>query len=108
MKLPIDAVIAPEKIRKYLLTRRIEDDKSHFLEQAGYALAEWDRLDKDLREQILSKDAVLLESTVYGEVYEIRWGLIGPNGTSLNVVTIWMKERDTGMVKFITLFPDKR
>jgi hypothetical protein len=107
MKLPYDAVIAPEKIKEYLLTHRVEDDKSLYLEQAGYSLNSWYSLERDLREQILPKEAMFVESTLYGDIYEIRSELVGPNGTTLRIATIWMKEFRTGTVKFITLFPDK-
>lgn len=43
----------------------------------------------------------------YGELWKIRGTLKGPNGISISVVTIWMKEKYTGLTKFITLFPDK-
>ncbi|WP_375338616.1 hypothetical protein [[Phormidium] sp. ETS-05] len=33
--------------------------------------------------------------------------MTGPNGTSLQVVTIWMIESPSEQTKFITLFPDK-
>ena len=36
MKLPADAVIATEKITQYLLVKRPENDKSHYLASAGY------------------------------------------------------------------------
>jgi hypothetical protein len=34
MKLPIDALIAPEKLTRYLLVKRAVGDKSEFLKQA--------------------------------------------------------------------------
>jgi hypothetical protein len=39
-------------------------------------------------------------------LYEIRGPLTGPNGTTLNVKTVWMQELKTGITKFIT-YPDK-
>jgi hypothetical protein len=50
---------------------------------------------------------VAIETTVYGELYEIRGSLTGPNRTTLKVKTIWMQELRTGITKFITLYPDK-
>lgn len=38
MKLPSDAHIAQEKLTRYLLQPRPEDDKSAFLARAGYTL----------------------------------------------------------------------
>jgi len=53
-------------------------------------------------------EALLIEKAVYGVYYEIRASLAGPNGTVLNVRTIWMQESMSGITKFITLYPDRR
>jgi hypothetical protein len=51
-------------------------------------------------------DAVSVEKTNYGELFEIRGSLAGPNTRVLKVKTIWMQEFGTGITKFITLYPD--
>ena len=108
MKLPIDTVIAPEKLTKYLLVQREFDDKSQFLQQAGYTLDNWEQFEADLRLHVLPAEATVIEHTDYGDIFEIRAALTGPNGKTLFVRTIWMNELRTGMTKFITLYPDKR
>ena len=70
MKLPSTAVIAPEKIRRYLLSPRKRNDKSKWLAKAGYKLEDWRKLEKDLRTQILTLDALSTEGTKYGQMYE--------------------------------------
>ena len=40
--------------------------------------------------------------------YEIKGKLTGPNGISLSVCTNWMIETETGISKFITMYPDKK
>lgn len=108
MKLPDDSQIAYEKLIQYLLALRKRNDKSKWLAQAGYSLENWQVLENDLRNQILSVDATLIENTEYGRMYEIRRNLIGPNGKSLPVCTIWLTETATGSTKLITMYPDKR
>ena len=108
MKLPGNSQIAHEKLTQYLLALRKRNDKSQWLAQAGYSLENWQVLENDLRNQILSVDATLIENTEYGQMYEIRRNLIGPNGKSLTVCTIWLTENATGNTKFITMYPDKR
>ena len=39
--------------------------------------------------------------------YEIRGPLVGPNGVTLQIRSIWMKENVSGVTKFITLIPEK-
>jgi hypothetical protein len=107
MKLPADAQIAPEKLTKYLLVKRPVGDKSEFLKQAGYTLDNSERLEEDIRRQILILDAVSIEKTNYGDLFEIRGSLAGPNARVLRVTTVWMQEFGTGITKFITLYPDK-
>jgi hypothetical protein len=107
MKLPTDTIIARRKVTEYLLRHRDEEDKSAFLALAGYTLENADRLLNDLREQLLPREAELFDETEYGPKYGIRGTLTGPNGRVLRVLSIWMKEEATGMVKFVTLRPDK-
>ena len=107
VNLPTDAEIAAEKLTRYLLIKRPVGDKSEFLKQAGYTLDNWRKLEQDIRQQILSKEAVPTEQTPYGEYFEIRTSLTGPNRLALKVKTVWMKESKSGITKFITLYPDK-
>ncbi len=104
MKLPSTAVISAEKIKNYLLKPRKRNDKSKWLAKAGYALANWQQLEKDLWTQILSLDAVPTDKTIFGQVFEIRGELKGPTEKTL---LIWMREYESNLSKFITMFPDK-
>lgn len=107
MKLPENTLIATEKLTQYLLVLRKRHDKSRWLAQAGYTLENWHLLEEDLRTQILSLDVIPTENTKYGQMYEIRGKLAGPNGRTLAVCTMWMTETTTGETKFITMYPDK-
>jgi hypothetical protein len=108
MKLPADTTIAEDKLTRYLLLPQTRGDKSAFLARAGYTLEKADQLQQDLRSQILPCEARALESNNFGQYYEIRGTLKGPNGVTLAVSTIWMTEDLSGVTKFITLIPDKR
>ncbi|MEK7351551.1 MAG: DUF6883 domain-containing protein [Nitrospirota bacterium] len=108
MRLPVDTTIAEDKLMRYLLLPQVRGDKSAFLAQAGYGLENAGQLLHDLRAQIVSVDAVPLESNKFGQYYEICGALIGPNGMELAVRTIWMTEHLSGVTKFVTLIPDRR
>lgn len=105
MRLPPDSIIAAAKLTNYLLIRKTRNDKSRWLEQAGYTVDNWQALEHDLRRQILPLAATLDENNRYGRVYRIEGRLTGPNGRALQVVTIWMTEHATGQTKFITMYP---
>jgi len=107
MRLPPDTVIATEKVTRYLLRWREEDDKSAFLARAGYTLDDAERLRSDIREQLLTREAEFIEQTEYGPKYRIRGTLTGPNGRVLRVVTVWMDDETAGKMKFLTLYPEK-
>lgn len=93
MKLPPDTQIARKKLTGYLLVPQARSDKSAFLARAGYSRDNVDQLLGDLYEQLLPLEAVPLEGNKFGQYYEIRGRLLGPNGRALNVRTIWMTER---------------
>ena len=69
MKLPANTVIAQEKLTGYLLRKLPENDKSGFLELAGYTLDNSQRLEVDLRSQLLTQEADFVETTEYGDKY---------------------------------------
>jgi uncharacterized protein DUF6883 len=91
-----------------LLLPQARGDKSAFLAQAGYGRENVGNLLQDLRAQILPSEAQRLESNKFGQYYEVRGTLTGPNGVALAVRTIWMTEHLSGVTKFVTLIPDKR
>ncbi|MDC0832758.1 hypothetical protein POG22_06985 [Geitlerinema sp. CS-897] len=107
MKLPQNAIIAPAKLTEYLLKPKPFDDKSAFLLRAGYSRENWQQLEVDLRQQILTRDAMFIEENIFGRKYQIIGILTGRNNIELNIVTIWMFELATQNFKFITLFPNK-
>jgi hypothetical protein len=59
-----------------------------------------------MRVQLLPLEAASAGETVYGEKFIVRGPLTGPNGRTLNVLSVWMVEKATGLTKFITLSPD--
>ena len=107
MKLPPDSIIARSKVTHYLLVRQPRGDKSRFLRLAGYDFSRADELIHDIRHQVLAYDAVSSETNEYGQLYEISCPLVGPNGRTLEIRTIWMKEHLSGQTKFITLIPER-
>ena len=107
MKLPPDSVISEGKLKEYLLSPRVEDDKSGFLAIAGYTSSHWRDLEVDLRNLVGENDADLTRSTAYGDMYEVRGSLVGPNGETLHVITAWIRLKVNNETRFVTLVPDK-
>jgi len=98
-----NAIIPEAKLTEYLLVFLEKDDKSQFLSQAGYTLENWQELEQDLREQILSLEALPTIQTQYGQKFSITGNLTGRNQHSIRVKTIWIVAQ--GITRFVTLFP---
>lgn len=86
------AVIPPGKIRDYLLSQKHPHgrSKARFFASLGYEVKLWTRLALDLRTQCLPMPAVLSRTTEFGPKYLIYATFVGPNGTSAEVVTVWI------------------
>ncbi len=106
MNIPDDALIPLPKLTNYLLIRKEQDDKSQFLAQAGFTLANPEDLISALRQLTRQTEAVLHKRNIYGSYYQVEGILTGPNRQSIGVVTIWL-ERTDGQIQFITLKPQK-
>jgi hypothetical protein len=107
VKLPPDAEIPLAKLTQHLLVPRARGDKSKFLAQAGYTPENEEKLLIDIRSQVLPLDATPAGTTKFGDFFEVRASLRGPNGVSLRVKTICIREHLSSNTRFVTLLPDK-
>jgi hypothetical protein len=107
MRLPADSEIPLPKLLQYLLVPLARADKSKFLARAGYTTENASQLIADIRSQILPLDAMPAGTTKFGDFFEVRGALRGPNGVSLDVKTIWIREHLRDNTRFVTLLPDK-
>lgn len=106
MKIPPDAMIAIEKLTKYLLVPLSKSDKSRYLARAGFKLTEPAILEKAIRVLVASVDAVEDTTDVYGKDYTVKGDLVGPSGVRLPVVVVWVRRAD-GQFRLVTVKPDK-
>ena len=109
MRLADEAIVIPrEKLTRYLLVARVEDDKSKYLAQAGFTMDHADELEMAIRELVRQYDAEQDASNVYGVFYRVTGDLVGLNGRRLPVVTIWIALTNTsGSYRFVTLKPTR-
>jgi hypothetical protein len=96
-----------EKLTRYLLVPREWDDKSKFLAQAGFTRENPHWLLTSIRELAVLAEAEEDRASEYGEFLRAEGELLGPNGSRLSVVTIWLRSRVDGRVRFVTLKPRK-
>jgi hypothetical protein len=102
------AVIDPAKLHGYLLSRShpIGRFKAAFFHALGYSSEGWSQLEADLRDQHLSRDVTLEAQTPYGQKYSIRATLIGPSGSSADVVSVWVVRTGEDIPRFVTAYPE--
>jgi len=105
-----DAIIAPEKLRDYILSPTHSDGcaKATYLGMLGYVQNDWEQLESDLRQQVLSCDAQPGRPSPYGKKYEIVAQLTGPNGKTAWVRTIWIVVHGETAPRFVTLIPEEK
>lgn len=106
MRIPADAVIAEEKLTKYLLVHREWDDKSGFLRRAGFEMHNWPELRDAIRDLVATADAVRDGVNKYGDFYRVDGSLVGPLA-SVRVHLIWMRRAIDNRIYFVTLKPQK-
>ncbi len=97
--------IAERKLTHYLLVKLDKDDKLNYLSLAGYTPSGWQQLERDLITLAQTSEAIMERVSGYGVSYSVTGQLTGPNGRSLWVKTIWMRDDDEEITKFITLYP---
>jgi hypothetical protein len=107
MRIPADAVIAAEKLTRYLLRPRPWDDKSGFLGQVGFSTENPAELETAIRAMTVAHDAIEDGINEYGTFYRVDGDIDGPDGRSLQVVLIWLQWKLDGTFHFVTLKPRK-
>jgi hypothetical protein len=99
-------VIAPEKLRDYLLPpiHPIGRYKALFFRTLGYDQTSCQQLETDLR-SLASLPAESLESTEHGTKYAIIGRLAGLNGRVAEIVTVWIILAGEDAPRFVTAYP---
>lgn len=101
MYIPSEKVdILEEKIKDYLLVPKAKNDKSKFLGELGYSMANWNELESDLRKLVAENETYIQRSTPFGDLYEVKGKL-----KNFGVVTIWLLMVGHDKFRFITLYP---
>jgi len=104
---PAAAIIPPEKLRDYILSPTHPDGKTKadFLARIGYSQDRWQQLERDLRIQHLVLETNPGRVTPWGRKYEILGRLIGPNGGTAWVRTVWIVRHGESAARLVTLIP---
>ncbi|MEB3308651.1 MAG: hypothetical protein VKJ02_00290 [Snowella sp.] len=107
MEISSQAMIPDDKLSKYLLVYKEKNDKSKFLEQAGFTLANPEELKSAIYELIQSVEPIEDITNEYGTFYRFEGELIGVNQRNLLVITVWLRRKIDNKLQFVTLKPKK-
>jgi hypothetical protein len=107
VRIPEDLIIPDAKITHYLLVQKARNDKSKFLAQAGFTQENPETLKAAIHAQVFATEAIEERRNEYGTFYQVEGELVGANGVSLSVVTVWLQRQIDGTFQFVTLKPRK-
>ncbi len=107
---PEQARIDPRKLRDYALNPNHESGrfKAAFFVQMGYRAEQWQRLERDIREQHLTQQAESGQPSLYGVKYTITAPLLGPVGQARWVTTVWIVKPGHDWAELVTIEPAVR
>ena len=103
------AILDPEKLRDYMLSRvhPVGRFKAAFFASLGYEVDNWQDLDRALRAAADQAEAEPDERTAYGQKYRIRSILEGPAGRSAEIVSVWIILHNETAPRLVTVMPGR-
>ena len=110
MRLPHaeEAIIDSRKLQDYVLSfeHPIGRFKAYFFAGLGFRAENREGLESEIRRLVLESEAEAAERTTYGQKYLVRGTLVGSEGRSAEVVTVWIVRLGERRPRFITVYPE--
>ncbi len=102
------AVISREKFTHYALEPARDPNKARaFKEALGYTKENADELILKIYEQLPKCKAFEKGDKGYGMTYQVDMKIEGPNGKAAKVLTGWIRDKQSGKMRLITVHVDK-
>lgn len=109
MKLPNAelATVPEQKVARYLLNpaHPAGGSKASFFLRFGFTVADWRRLAEALLLHARENEVVETEQTRHGKRFAVDGPLTAPDGTILNIRTVWYIHPDSDEPRFVTAHP---
>lgn len=103
-----EAVIPEAKFTKYALNPERDVNKARaFKEALGYDLSNYQELIQNIRDNLPNYEARKKSNLGFGERYEVKMQIKGPNGKTAKVLTAWIDDKDTGEMRMVSAYVDK-
>jgi hypothetical protein len=101
------AYVPAEKLSDYLLDEQhpVGGSKAKFFRGVGYDAADPSVLERDLLKIVQHADAVSEKDSPFGTKYVVAGKMTAPNGTEVNVTTVWIVETPEDRPRLVTAYP---
>ena len=98
--------IDPVKLKEYLLNMDHIDgrSKAKLLISFGFSSTDIDKLHQAILGHVNNTDVKLLQTT-FGDKFIVEGDMVTPVGKSLKIRSVWIKEKQEEIIKFVTLYP---
>lgn len=109
MKLPKyqEAIIPKEKFTEYALNPENDANKAKAFKVAlGYTKDNAEELMEQIYNKLPDYEATERGDKGWGMTYQVIMDITGPNGKTAQVLTAWIKDKDTGKVRMTTVHVD--
>lgn len=109
MKLPKyqEAIIPKEKFTEYALNPEKDANKAKAFKVAlGYTKDNAEDLIEQIYNKLPDYEATERGDKGWGMTYQVIMDITGPNGKTAQVLTAWIKDKDTGKVRMTTVHVD--
>jgi hypothetical protein len=102
-----DVIVEKHKILDYLLSPIHPHGKykAAFFGRLGYHQLTWRSLERDIR-GLLDSGLRMAGETRHGIKFTARGKIIGPNGHSAHILTVWIAQHDHNVLRFVTAYPE--
>ena len=104
------AEVPEDKIVGYLLstTHMGGKSKAAFFGKHGFVAGDWQSLAKALKAHARNNPVARTDETAFGKRYVVDGGLVAPDGSVLNVRSVWFISEQSGVPRLATAHPLKR
>jgi hypothetical protein len=101
------ATVDERKVRDYLLSTShpVGRFKARFFDSLGFVAENWQDLARAILELATQGDAQLVQDNELGSKYLVAGALTGPQGRSVDVVSVWIIRTGSDTPRLVTVYP---
>lgn len=106
-----NAVIPSDKLERYTLDPTHPEGKHKaivFKSALGFEQADWQSLERNILDELPYQDSGQSKVGPWGGKYEVVLPITGPNGNTVDVMTVWIIRPGADFPSLVTCYVEKR